>query len=285
MTVPIVRQPNIELGLKDHTNIALTFSNTILETTNNQVELEHSWETIEQDISVQEHWNARQRQPRNHLYLSFSYTLVLLFIYINPSISRIRIGLSHDINPIAKIGRRNIIFSTQQSTLRRTLSYSTSSSFSPLPIIHKMESSGGYGVIGGSYSYKPSSSSVIGILYSHQVPVQSTTNLAKVIKRYGIFQFEEDATTSLWHVFSPLNLAPTTHPLTKFKYHLPRFPGNNTITKNEHLVAFSNSCQNIGANDNDICMRLFVNSFEGKVGTDFFELLPNIIYTWEELFY
>jgi hypothetical protein len=93
---------------------------------------------------------------------------------------------------------------------------------------------------------------------------------------------------------SPLNLAPATRPLPKFKEHLPRFSGNNTVTTNEHLVAFYNAYHNIGANDNDPCMRLFVNSlegkaaadfFEGKVAVDFFDLPPKILSTWEELFY
>jgi hypothetical protein len=162
---------------------------------------------------------------------------------------------------------------------------STSSSFSPLPIIHKMAFVGGSSGTGGAYSSQPSASSVIGSLYSHQVHVQSTSNPTKVIKKYGIFQFEEDATTTLWHVSSPLNLAPTTHSLPKFKEHIPSFSGNNTITTNEHLVAFSNACHNIGANDNDTCMHLFVNSLEGKVAEDFFDLPPKILSTWEELAY
>jgi hypothetical protein len=65
MTIPVTRKPNIELDLKDHTNISLTLFNTVLETANTQGELGHSWELIEKDISVQEHWEARQRQPRN----------------------------------------------------------------------------------------------------------------------------------------------------------------------------------------------------------------------------
>jgi hypothetical protein len=101
----------------------------------------------------------------------------------------------------------------------------------------------------------------------------------------GFFQFEEDATTTPRHVFSPLNLAPVTCPLPKFKYHLPRFLRNNTVTINEHLVEFSNVCHNIGANANDTCMRLFINSLEGNVATDLFDLLPNIISTWDELVY
>jgi hypothetical protein len=111
----------------------------------------------------------------------------LLFMSLDPHISRRRSGLSSEINSISKIGRRNVVLSSQQSALRRTLSYSSKSSFSPLPIIHRMESSGGYGGNGGVFSSQPSTSLVIGSLYSHQVPIKSTTNSAKVIKKYGIF--------------------------------------------------------------------------------------------------
>jgi hypothetical protein len=117
-----------------------------------------------------------------------------------------------------------------------------------------MPSSVGSGGTGSAPSSQSSSSSVIGSLYSHRIPFQSTTNPTKVIKKYGLFQFEEDTTTTLWHVSSPLNLAPATCPLPKFKEHIPRFLGNNTIATNEHLVEFSNSCHNIGDNDNDTCM-------------------------------
>jgi hypothetical protein len=88
---------------------------------------------------------------------------------------------------MAEIRRRNVVLSTQQSSLRRTLSDSSSSSFSPLPIIHKMASSGGSGGTRGASSYQYSASSVIGRLYSHQVLVQYTANPAKVIKNYGFF--------------------------------------------------------------------------------------------------
>jgi hypothetical protein len=86
-------------------------------------------------------------------------------------------------------------------------------------------------------------------------------------------------------VSSPLHLAPATHPLPKFKENLPRFLGNNTVTTNEHLVAFSNACHNMGAKDNDTFMCLFINSLEGKAMVDFFDLPPNILSTWEELVY
>jgi hypothetical protein len=65
MTVPSIRQPNIEHDIKDQTSIALTLFNTILETASTWAELERSCEVVEQDISIYEHLEARQRQPRN----------------------------------------------------------------------------------------------------------------------------------------------------------------------------------------------------------------------------
>jgi hypothetical protein len=67
MTVSNNRQPNIEPDLQDQTSIALNLFNTILQTTTTWVELEHSWAVIERDISIQEQWEARQRQLRNQL--------------------------------------------------------------------------------------------------------------------------------------------------------------------------------------------------------------------------
>jgi hypothetical protein len=52
MTVPNGRQPNVEPGLQDQTNIALNLFNTILQTATNTVELERSWDAIEHDISI-----------------------------------------------------------------------------------------------------------------------------------------------------------------------------------------------------------------------------------------
>jgi hypothetical protein len=65
MTIPVARQPNIEPGLQDQTNIALNLYNTILDTANTHAELNHSWAAIERDISAQEQLEARCRQPRN----------------------------------------------------------------------------------------------------------------------------------------------------------------------------------------------------------------------------
>jgi hypothetical protein len=50
-------------------------------------------------------------------------------------------------------------------------------------------------------------------------------------------------------------------------------------------VEFSNAFHNIGANENDTCMRLFINSLEGKATNDFFDLHPKILSTCEDLVY
>ena len=65
MTVSVTRQHNIEPGLTDQNNIALNLFNTILKTATTQVELECSWAAIEEDISVQEQLETRQRQLIN----------------------------------------------------------------------------------------------------------------------------------------------------------------------------------------------------------------------------
>jgi hypothetical protein len=79
MTVPITRQPNIEPGLQDQTNIVLNLFNTILDTANTCVELNHSWETIERDISAQERLEARHSlEISNNLLVSS----VLAFFHV-----------------------------------------------------------------------------------------------------------------------------------------------------------------------------------------------------------
>jgi hypothetical protein len=65
MTVPVTRQPNIELRLSDQKHISLNLFDTILKTTITRVELECSWAAIERDINIQEQLEARQQQPRN----------------------------------------------------------------------------------------------------------------------------------------------------------------------------------------------------------------------------
>jgi hypothetical protein len=203
----------------------------------------------------------------------------------NPHISRRRRGFSLEATPIFEIERRKIGLSTQESALRINLSYYANSPSSPISITFNIKSAGSGSGTGGASSSQPSASSVIGSIYSHKVPIQSTTNSTKVIKKYGLFQFEEDATTTPWHASSPLNLTPATQPLPKFKENLPRFLGNNTVTTNKHLVSFSIACHNIGANDNDTCMCLFFISLEGKAATYVFDLPSKIFSTWEELVY
>jgi len=67
MTVPNVRQPNVDPCLQDQTSIALNLFNTILQTARNRTELEKSWEAIERDITIQEQREERQRRLRNRI--------------------------------------------------------------------------------------------------------------------------------------------------------------------------------------------------------------------------
>ena len=65
MTSPVARQPHIEPGLSDQTNIVLNLFDTILRTATTLVELERSWAAIERDIAIQEQVEVRHRQLRN----------------------------------------------------------------------------------------------------------------------------------------------------------------------------------------------------------------------------
>jgi hypothetical protein len=67
------------------------------------------------------------------------------------------------------------------------LSDFSNSPFSPLHLTFKIESVGGSSGVRGDSSSQPSTSSVIGSIYSHQVPIQSATNPAEVIKKYMLF--------------------------------------------------------------------------------------------------
>ena len=115
------------------------------------------------------------------------------------------------------------------------------------------------------------------------MPHMSIINLAKAIKKYGFFQFEDDLHNTPWHVQSPLNLAPTNESLPKFKYHFPKSSFDKTIPANDDMIAFSSACHNFGAKNNDTCMQLFMNSLQGKIGIDFFELPPKSFSTWEDI--
>ena len=135
-----------------------------------------------------------------------------------------------------------------------------------------------YSALHGSSSSRTSASSsgstAMGRMYSQFNPILVSNNPQKLINKLGIFQYEVYTDATPWHVPSPLNLAPATAPLPKFKDNLSKFSGNGVTTANEHLSAFYNACVNIGAHDSDTCMRLLVNSLEGRAAAEFFDL-PN----------
>jgi hypothetical protein len=104
-------------------------------------------------------------------------------------------------------------------------------------------------------------SQLIGILFGGCNHVVSATDPGKVVRKYGLFDFEEDINNSPWFVPIPLKFAHLVKPLPhKFKNHLPLFHGNGTVMVIEHVCVFSNSCAILGVNNNDTCMLLFMNS-------------------------
>ncbi len=110
---------------------------------------------------------------------------------------------------------------------------------------------------------------LLGNDYAIYIPQPDPSDNHQVIKKYELFEFIEALNATPWHVPSPLNLAPAAAPLPKFKDYLPKFSTNEICTAEENLIAFSNACHNIGANTNDVCMRLFVNTLDGRVFDEF----------------
>jgi len=98
---------------------------------------------------------------------------------------------------------------------------------------------------------------VLGSIYSGYNLVIFASDPTKVVKKYGLFHFEEDANDTPWHVPFPLNLNYARKPLPKFKYYLPKFSRNDTCMIEDHLNVFLNAFHNIRANCNDTCMRQF----------------------------
>jgi hypothetical protein len=79
MTVPAATQPNIQPRLSNKIHIALNLFDTILKIANTREELERSWAAIEQDITAQEQWEARQQERRNLHYFPTPKVSVILY--------------------------------------------------------------------------------------------------------------------------------------------------------------------------------------------------------------
>ena len=93
-------------------------------------------------------------------------------------------------------------------------------------------------------------SQTLGSMYNRYNLTISTNNTNKLIKKIGLFKFEEDLDITPWHLPSLLNFTHTRVPLPKFKDHLTKFSRNETCTIEAHFNAFFNACHNIGTNAN-----------------------------------
>lgn len=78
---------------------------------------------------------------------------------------------------------------------------------------------------------------------------------------------------------------PANDPFPNLKDHLVKFSGNIVTMGNKHLFSFSNDCINIGTNNDDVSICIFINSLEGSVAIKFFELPDIVFLTWDELTY
>jgi hypothetical protein len=64
---------------------------------------------------------------------------------------------------------------------------------------------------------------------------------------------------------------------------MPKFTREEDITVEEHLVAFYNYADNLNIENEDVWMRVFVQSLDGEVRKWFRELIPGYIVGIEAL--
>jgi hypothetical protein len=60
----------------------------------------------------------------------------------------------------------------------------------------------------------------------------------------------------------------------------PKFNSENEVTNVEHLSFFDEFVDNVGLEHDDVYLRIFIQTFEGKVRTWFKGLLSNSLNSW-----
>lgn len=78
--------------------------------------------------------------------------------------------------------------------------------------------------------------------------------------------------------FGPLNLTPPLHALhdgSQKKF--PKFYGDGTQNRDEHLFSFYIACGFLGAEHEDVLVRLFIETLQGVVVDWFYHLAPRTI--------
>jgi len=74
--------------------------------------------------------------------------------------------------------------------------------------------------------------------------------------------------------YKPLILPPTLNPFpSDHPKYLPKFDGENSVTAQRHIQAFEDYLNLFEVDDEDVCIRLFTLSLQGKVRT-WFKTLP-----------
>ena len=79
--------------------------------------------------------------------------------------------------------------------------------------------------------------------------------------------------------YAPLILPHPMNPLPVGDYlkYMPKFTGEGDITAKEHLAAFYSYADNLNIGDEDVWMRVFVQSLDGEVRKWFRGLAPRSI--------
>ena len=77
----------------------------------------------------------------------------------------------------------------------------------------------------------------------------------------------------------PLNAMPT----GEYQNYVPKFTGTEGVTAEEHLESFYSYADNLDISEDDVWMRVFVQSLDGEVRKWFRELTPRYVTDIEAL--
>ena len=77
----------------------------------------------------------------------------------------------------------------------------------------------------------------------------------------------------------PLNAMPA----GEYQKYMPKFTGTKGVTTEEHLESFYSYADNLDISENDVWMRVFVQSLDGEARKWFIELSPGSVANIEAL--
>jgi len=72
-------------------------------------------------------------------------------------------------------------------------------------------------------------------------------------------------------------------PAGEYQKYMPKFTGTKGVTTEEHLESFYSYADNLDISENDVWMRVFVQSLDGEARKWFIELSPGSVANIEAL--